>query len=320
MTAPKGITTSIWTVDLKTAQHFLSFEKQPEKGVKGTNRKWSEIVVNKYAFEMLSDRWGFSHQGFAFIGRMSEGTADFRDGGQRARALIQACTVGATLAGVTLPPNPDFSFDVMVTEGLDEAAWLVMDIGKRRTFGDFFASEGEVNTNVLSSTIQLCYSYDQEPFGVPFLKERWSESRMTPSMKREYLEANPTIREALYEGAAVGKRMTVSAAAAGYYLALKAGIDRKQLDDFMDSLASGTGENWVRGNPIFTLREMLSNARTSRRRMTREEQLALFIKALNAYVNDKEVHTLAFKTRKSTMVRHGKTVPVNPEVFPRFAN
>lgn len=318
MTAPKSIITRIFTVDLKTAEHFLSFEKQPEKGIKGTNRKFSDSVVASYAFEMLSGRWGFSHQGFAFLGYLEDGTADLRDGGQRCRALIQACTVGATLNGVTLPANPDFSFDVMVTEGLDEAAWLVMDIGKRRIPGDFLSSEGEVNTLTLSSTLNLCRAYENEPFGVPFSKERWSQTTMTPTVRSQYLESNPGIREAIYEGATVGRKMTVSSASAGYYLALKAGVDKALLDTFMDSLATGTGENWSKGNPVLTLREMLANARTSRRKLTREEQLALFIKSLNAFLAGQEIYSLSFKTKKTSVQRNGKTVPINAEAFPRF--
>lgn len=316
MTAPAKIITRIWTIDLKTAQHFQSFEKSPEKGVKGTNRNWSPKVVNGYAFEMLAGRWGFSHQGFAFLGYLQDGTADFRDGGQRVRALIQACTVGATVAGEFLPPNPDFSFEVMVTEGLDEASWLVMDIGKRRTPGDFMSSEGEVNTLVLTSTINLCYAYQHEPFGTPFVKDRWTETRLSPTQRREYLENNPGIRDALYEGARVGKIVTVSAASAGYFLALKAGVDASKLNDFMDALQSGAGLD--KESPILKFREMLKNARNSKRKLTREEQLALFVKVLNAHLAGKEIGNLSFKTKKSTTKRNGKLINISAEAFPRF--
>ena len=311
MTAPSGIITRIWTVDKKTAEKFLSFEKQPQKGVRGTNRKPSEDVVNRYAFEMLAGHWGFSHQGFAFIGKMADGDADFKDGGQRCRALIQAATVGASFGDHTIPPNPDISIDVMVTEGLDEAAWLVMDIGKGRKPGDFLGMEGEVNTNVLSSTIQLCYQYENEPEGVAFSRNKWNKHKMTPTMRYQYLESNPKIREALYEGARLNKHMTVSAASAAYFLAIKAGVKRELVDEFFDSMFSGTGENWVKGNPILQLREMFANAYKSRRKLTREEQLALFIKAFNAWVRGDQVRGLAFRTKVSS-------TGAAPEAFPRF--
>ncbi len=316
MTAPSNIRTRIWTIDLPTARKFLSYEKAPQPGVKGTNRKSSPELINRYAFEMLSGNWYFSHQGFAFTGFVGKlaAEADFKDGLQRAKALVQACTVGATLEGVTLPPKPDYSFEVMVTEGLDEQSWMVMDIGKGRRAFEFLASEGEVNTYVLSSTIQLSYLYDHDAPGTPYQRQYWGRSRMTPLMRKQYLEANPGLRDALYEGARIGRVMTVSAASVGFYQAIQAGLDKQVVGDFMDSLASGTGENWVKGNPVYTLREMLLNARSGRRRLYREEQLALFIKALTGFANGTEIRNLSFKVRKS------QSSGAAPEVFPHFKN
>jgi len=313
MTAPSNVITRIWTIDLKTAEEFLKYEKPPEPGVKGANRKSSPEVTNRYAFEMLSGNWHFSHQGFAFTGRIGQPDADFKDGLHRAKALVQACTVGATLEGVTFPPDPGYSFEVMVTEGLDEQSWLVMDIGKGRLAHEFLASEGEVNTYVLSSAIQLSYLYDHDKPGTPYQRQHWGRSRMTPLMRKQYLDANPGLRDALYEGARVGRVMTVASASVGFYQAVQAGLDKQAIQDFMDSLTSGTGEKWVKGNPVYTLREMLLNARTGRRKLYREEQLALFIKSLTAYVTGTEVRNLSFKVRKSS-------TGAAPEAFPHFKN
>lgn len=308
MTAPRMVITRIWTIDLKTAERFLSFEKKQEKGVKGTNRKASAEVVNGYAFEMLSGNWYFSHQGFAFIGRMDDGDADFKDGGQRCRALIQACTVGATLGGVSLPPKPDFTFEVMVTEGLDEAAWRVMDIGKRRTVGDILGMDGEVNTFVLASVIQLCWSYDNEPIGATFLRDRWAKVKLSPGMREDYLARNPGLRDAVLEGSRLGKTMTVSSASAGYHLALKAGVAQETVDDFMDRMFSGA--DMSEKHPVLRLRELLGNARKLKRRLPREDQLALFIKAMNAFAAGREVKALSFRTDSKS--RGGA------EPFPRY--
>lgn len=317
MTAPSGVITRIWRIDLARAENFLDRFKAPEKGVSGTNRKFSPIVVNKYAFEMLAGRWGFSHQGFAFTGRLDDGTAVGKDGEQRLRALIQACTKGATRGDKTYKPDPTFAFDVMVTEGLDEKAWLAMDIGKGRRPGDFMTSEGEINSNVLSSLISLAAAYENEPQGVPYLQERWLAS-MSPAERQDYLNANPDLREALYEGSRLGKRMTVSAAAAGYFLAIKAGIKPDRIGDFMDLLQSGAG---MKGDddPALVLRELLANARNTKRKYSREEQLALFIKAFNKWnAGEKIKRQLSFKTKKSTSIRMGKTLESSAEIFPRF--
>lgn len=316
MTAPTGIVTRIWRIDQDRAEEFLALFKTPEKGVKGTNRKFSPVIVNKYAFEMLAGRWRFSHQGFAFTGLIADKTAVGKDGEQRLRALIQACTKGATRGGVTYDPDPDFAFDVMVTEGLDEKAWLAMDQGKSRKPGDFLTSEGEINSNALSSLINLASAYDREPMGVPFVRERWA-SMLSPGERQEYLDANPDLREALYEGSRLGKRMTVSAAAAGYFLALKAGVAKDRIDDFMDLMHSGAGMD--QGNPALALREMLANARGTRRIYSREEQLALFIKAFNKWnAGEKIKRQLSFKIKSSTSTRMGQELTSSAEAFPRF--
>lgn len=318
MTAPSGVITRIWRIDLDRAQQFLALFKTPEKGVKGTNRKWSSVVVNNYAFEMLAGNWGFSHEGFAFYGFLDKGTAEGEDGEQRLRALIQACTKGATKGGKTYPPDPDFSFDVMVTEGLPLEARRVMNIGKGRRASDFLAMEGEVNGNVLSSTITLAHAYENEPAGAPYLQDRWVKTIMTPITRQEYLDNNPGLREAVYEGARLGKKMTVAAAAAGYFLAIKAGIKPDRIGEFMDLMQSGAGMSGD-DDPALVLREMLANARNTKRRYSREEQLALFIKAFNKWnAGEKVNRQLSFKTKKSTSVRMGKTIESSAEVFPRF--
>lgn len=310
MTAPSSVITRIWHIDLATAQRLQKFEKTPERGVSGTNRKHSDKVVNEYAFEMLKDRWGFSHQGFAFTGFIADGSAELKDGGQRIRALIQACTVGATIGDEKLPPNPACSFDVMVTEGLDEAAWLVMDLGKGRLPGDFLSSQGEVNTSALGATIYLCYRYENGGAGAPYVRDHWIKSKLPPLVRKQWLDGNPGIREALHEGARLNRIMVPSAAAAGFYLALKAGVDKHALQVFMDELRDGTGENWVKGNPTLALREMLLKARALHRRLYTEEQLALMIKTINAVIKGKRIENLSFKTRKSSTGASAETFPV----------
>ena len=317
MTAPAGVITRIWRVNRETAERFLSMERQPKKGEVATNRKWSPGVVNEYAFEMLSkdkngkSRWGFSHEGFAFIGKIDDGTAELKDGGQRCRALIQACTIGATNGEITLMPDPDFSFQVMVTEGLDEDSWRIMNIGRRRTVGDFLQMDGETHGFLLASVIQLCHAYEKTSADAPYVREHWVKGKMSPSARSEYLDANPGIRDAVAEGARAHRFMTVSAASAGYYLATKAGVKPELLHEFMDSLVEGTGRDWTKGNPILRLREMLANARGKRRTLPREDQLALFIKAFNAFAAGEEVRSLAFKSRKAS-------TGAEAEKFPRF--
>lgn len=320
MTAPKNFVVRKWTIDLPTARRFLGLFKEPQKGVKDTNRRWSPAVVSRYAVEMAAGRWGFSHEGFAFYGFLDDGTAEGQDGEQRLRALIQVCTVGATAVdGTVYPPQPDFAFEVMVTEGLPREAAKVMNIGKPKNAADFLTMSGKTNGNVLSSTIQLCYSYDREPEGAPFVADRWVKTTMSPLMRDEYLEANPGLEAAINEGSKLHRHMTKASAAAGWYLALKAGMDKDKLHQFWDAMIYGTAPNWGPKHPVLRLREMLSNARESRRKYTREEQLAFFIKAFNAFSHDKPINRqIMFRTKKAVGERNGQPLEISPEAFPRF--
>jgi hypothetical protein len=291
MNAPKPMVQSRRIdLDLKTAKMFLEFEEQPAKGVKGTNRKFSQDVVDGYTVEMLENKWYFTHQGIAFQGYLHDGTAKLVDGGQRTRALVQAATTGVTVAGVFYPPRPDLTIDVMVTEGVSEQAALVMDIGRRRMPGDFLRMAGEVNTNALASTINLAILYDT----VPWSRDAWYKYRITAADRQEYLEAHPLLRDAVLEGARLTKMMTVSAAAAGWFLAIKSGVKAEAASDFMDRLLSGA--DLKDGSPILTFRDLLLNARHSRRgKFSREEQLALFIRVFNKWRNGEQSYQLSFK-------------------------
>lgn len=308
MTAPKSIRMSIQLIDLDMARRLLELEVTPAKGVKGANRKTSPLVVNRYAFEMLAGNWTFSHQGFALVGYLGQEGAEFKDGLHRAKALVQACTVGATMGDVTLPPNPDTKFEVFLTEGLSEESWLVMDSGKPRRAHEFLTSDGEVNSFVLSSTIALIWLYQNETPGSLFVRDKWTKVHLSPMARKQFLDSNPTIRDAVYEGSRLNKVMTVASASAGYFLALNAGVDEKKVNEFMDLMQSGA--NMGLNHPALRLRELLKNARTKKRSLPREDQLALFIKALKAFVAGNEVGGLSFRTNSK-----GRS---GVEPFPRF--
>lgn len=306
MTAPEKVRVQILRIDLDTAKAMLDTVKLPAPGVVNTNRKWSQDVVDNYTVSMLRGRWKFVHQGFAFIGYWGEPGAEMKDGEQRTRALIQACTVGVTVAGIFYAPQPNFSFEVFVTDGLDQDSWMAMDTGKPRHARDFLTSKGEVNTNVLSSVLNLAYCYDNFPWS----RDSWTKARITPDMRQEYLDANPSIRESLYQGAKVGKIMTVASAATGYFLAVRAGLPKEKMDEFMASLETGAGHEWTRTNPILRLREMMLNARYGKnRRYSRGEQLALFIKAVKKWISNTKTSNLSFRQKDSA---------AGAEDFPRF--
>lgn len=302
-------------VDEQMARYFLSLEKQPEVGVKDTNRKWSPGVVNDYAIDMLAPaldtqgnviaptRWRDTHQGMAFTGFLHDNTAVFVDGGQRCRAIIQAATIGAGQGGESYPANPDIFFTFMVSEGLTQEDVAAMDIGKRRTPADWVQMQGWANKNVAASVARLCYLYEH----VPWSPDSWRKHKITPSMIQSYLDENPRVCDAILEGSRLGKKMIVSSASAGYYEALKSGVDEKLINDFIDALHSGA--ELEHGSAILALRDMLAKTTKKKRKWTREEQLALFIKAFLKWIKKSQVTVLSFKTGGDA-----------PDRFPRYTD
>lgn len=290
-------------VDKNMAKLFLSLEEQPQEGVEGTNRKWSPIVVNNYAFDMLSGGWRENHQGLAFKGFLKDDTAVYADGGQRARAIVQAATVGAYIGGIKLEPDPEISFYFMVTEGLTQEEVDTLDRGKHRTPGDIVQMAGYVNKNVTASMARLCYLYEN----VPWSPENWRKHPVTPAMIKVYLQEHPRIKDAVLEGSRLHKQMIISSAAAGYHEALVSGVEQKKIDEFMDHLHSGA--DLPVDSPILALRELLAKTTKKKRKWTREEQFALFIKAFLKWEAGEVSKAISFRTTGEY-----------PDRFPRYTN
>lgn len=277
----------IMKVDAEKAEYFLGFVKPAQRGVRGTNRRSSEVTINSYAGTMLEGKWPFTHQGIGFTGFLEEGDAVMVDGEQRCRALVQAATVGAKHNGKQYPPEPGVFIEVMVTEGLSQEAALAMDIGRGRTAADYLSMNGETNTLVLGATLNLVFAYHN----IPYSTKAWRHPYMTPQQRQDFLDDNPLLREAVLEGARLGRFMTVSSAAAGWFLAREAGEPKDIVNDFMDLLYTGEGLT----GPLLLLRELLINARNKKRRLTRGEQLALFIKVYKKWRAGEQIALLAFR-------------------------
>lgn len=276
-------------VDLSMAQLFLGLELQPELGVEDTNRKFSQDVVDDYTADMLCGRWRETHQGMAFTGFLKDDTAVFVDGGQRCRAIVRAATEGMTIGGVEYPPDPDIAFYFMVSEGLTQADVEAMDIGKRRTPGDAVQMKGWGHKIITASVARLCILYEN----VPWSKDGWRKYPVTPTMINQYLRENPGVREAVTQGLHVTRQINPSSAATAWHQATRAGIEEKVVTEFFEHLYAGT--NMDKGNPILVLRELMSNSKKVRRRYSREEQLALLIKAFNRWLAGDKIQLLMFR-------------------------
>lgn len=262
------------SVDADTAREYLSKERAPERGVKGTNRKHGRRTVADYAAAMLRGEWELTHQGIAF-----NVNGELVDGGHRLRAVI--------LASQT---QPDIAIDFMVTWGLSEKAMVTMDIGRRRVPADFLRMLGKSNTASLGGIIRLAYCYDNVPWSST---ETWSRHRITPTMQEEYLNENPRLEQAVEVSLPFRRLFKASALGSFWFVATR---ERPDVDihSFMESLRSG--ELLEKGDPALTLRELMLNSRAALRRLEGSQELALLIKAFNKRINGEQSRLLAFRT------------------------
>lgn len=297
MTLPKTtkslLVSEVYSVDLDMAQLLLSYAVTPEPGKKGTNRAFSRTMVNEYARRMLAGQWRTTHQGIGFKGYFSDDTAELADGEQRLRAVIRAAE-----------EQPDISIKMMVTQGLTEADMLTMDIGRRRTTGDFLVMHGEVDTLNLAAILRLCYLYEKPDVDL-MVYYHWRRTPVTPEDQQAYLEANPDLRRAVREGRNLAEVMRSTAAGAGWFQAIKSGRDIFDVAEFVTRLKHG--DSMSKGNPILTLRESLLRSEKTRRSLDTREQFGLFIKAYKKWERYKKTGRIS-----EVMMLRGN------EEFPRF--
>ena len=287
--APVTLRTRVMAVDKTMAELLLAYEKQPEKGVAGTNRRYSPDTVKEYARRMVKGIWRLTHQGLGFKNFLDDDTAELADGGHRLRAVIEADKV-----------QPGITIFFMVTEGLTPEDVLAMDVGRLRSKAAFLTMGGHTNTRLLAAVSRLAWLYEQ-PDPELITREGQRNVQFSPEEMDTYIKDNPSLEDAVLEGVRLSKILRPTSAGAGWFLAHKSGRKPEEVNEFVDSLFSG--HNLPEGSPILVLRELMRNSERIHRKYTLPGELALFIKAYLKWENN--VYT------KQLMWR-------GDEMFPRF--
>lgn len=266
-------------VDRTMADLYLSYERRPEAGVKGTNRRHSERVVREYMEAMLAGEWRLTHQGLAFKDHFRDNNAVLADGGHRLRAVVRA---DAVQPGIVIP--------FMVTEGLTEEDVLALDIGRKRNPGTFLEMDGEVDVNVLGAIAKLTWLYMN---GLLDNYAPHQRSPLSPKRLKEHVQENPDLRQAVVEGRRLKHIVAPSAAGSFWFLARESGQDPYKLVTFMDGLASGA--DLAVGDARLTFRNLMINSVRERRSRETYENLALLIKAYTKFANKEECLKLMWR-------------------------
>lgn len=182
-------------------------------------------------------------------------------------------------AGVAVP--------FIVYSGPTDVAAL--DRGRQRTISQWLSYEGEKNTSTLASVIARQFQYERT--GMPVHQ---GGSRMTLNQARDVLNRHPDIRKFANLGRDV-KFINRSLWVWFAYHASK--YDKQSFDQFHEALRDGAHLSDL--DPALHLRNRLQKEYMSKSRLIPLEEAALLIKAWAAFVDQRPVTNLRWRTRGS---------------------
>jgi hypothetical protein len=243
------------------------------------NRPVSRVTVRAFADAMRRGDWLVTHQGIAF-----DTNGVLVDGQHRLAAIIEA----------------DEPVEMTVFTDVEPDTFDVLDTGKRRNAADVLAIEGEKSSATLAAMVRTVWLYYNRP------EASWTGggSSVTNHQVVQTLAAHPKLRDFVDIGERIAAEtgMMKSAAGAAAYLVEQANRGKKaKLARWHDGIIEGAGLRKNDPRLVFR-RAMFGMARrqgaTQRRRDTRE-QVALYLKAFNAWAAGDKLNQLRFSARES---------------------
>lgn len=188
------------------------------------NRRLDENVVRRYARDMRNGDWVLTGDPIVF-----DGEGNLIQGQHRLRACVSANT----------------EFSTVVVRGVLGKAQLVMDSGKKRSFGDQLKLLGEKNSGELATAINRCWRYDN-------CSPQRTDEMPSRTEAIAWLNENPGIRESLLLGKKVENALPVRRTVAASVHYLTARVDQGDADEFFARLISGA--ELMEGDPILACR------------------------------------------------------------------
>lgn len=221
------------------------------------NRSVASARVDQYAADIRRGEWRVNGEAIKIA---KDGT--ILDGQHRLMAVLEA----------------EREIQTLVITGLDAEAQETMDQGRGRSLGDVFKLRGESYWNPLATACRtLClfelYGEVIQPAYQP-----------APSIQQasRTLERNPELRDSVAFVYTQIRRPWLPSSHLGALHFLFATVDSEAADDFLLKLR--TGEGLRRDDAVYVLREKFMASHLERDTIAVRKQLALIIKAWNAYV------------------------------------
>ncbi|MFB6955342.1 hypothetical protein ACFCXP_37490 [Streptomyces niveus] len=241
------------------------------------NRRLNMGQVRALAQTILRGEWKLTHQGIAFD---SDGA--LLDGQHRLHAIIEAKT----------------TVEMIVFEGLPKDVFPVLDTGKRRSAADTLFSTGEKYLPQLSSTVRHVILFKTMP-NVP-----WSGTQARLSNDQilaAYNEDPGGYRESVIIGRELSKHLFASwpAVSTAVFLTTEA-APAAEIEAWISGLKSGASLD--SHDARLALREVAKDIqkRRSKRKMSMRDQVAIYIKAWNAWVDPEKAGELRLHRLKKT--------------------
>jgi hypothetical protein len=262
MTNPSGVRVELVQVTPQLASEWLGRNAENQ-------RLRRDGRVDQYARDMATGHWPIT-------GDTIKVTADNRliDGQHRLAAVMQA--------EVTVP--------MLIAYGVDPAVMPVLDTGAARTFADTLRvqSGGLGNRTLVAALARRIVQWER---GNYLGQTGTGNEAPTHSEMLGRYEKEPTVfAAAAARGSDVSKAGLGQGTASGTAFFLFTGIDSERGHQFFDQYIIGTNLD-TQTHPILALRNRITRSRRDERLRT-AEQLALFIRAWNAWREDRPLGTV----------------------------
>lgn len=220
------------------------------------NRYMRPTRVAAYARDMRDGRWKLTGEAIKI-----DVDGALIDGQHRLAAVVEA----------------NVSVYMVVCTNLQHEAMGAIDSGLSRTFGDKLKSVHAGHRNQIAAVVRKIVAWDTG-------NRIGKSDTPTHGELLEAFEKDPAgFTAATLHGYDVYRQRICGTTAAGTAFYLFSRIDTEQALVYFDWLK--TGANLPENHPVLTVRNRLSRSKTARRedKITPEEQLALLIRAWNAY-------------------------------------
>lgn len=179
--------------------------------------------------------------------------------------------------------------------GVTVMAWVLrgvdndttIDTGLKRSLNQQLRFQKEVNATTLGSALHICWFHDMAK--LPTWSTGSTENRPSNQDLITYLASNPGVRESV--AAVVGGDVVYPGGhmAALHFLASRAGLG-DEVASFVSKVRYGAG--LAANDPAHLLRERLLKNAAGRLKLHRRDQLALVIKAWNAWLEGRAMALL----------------------------